>query len=793
MFRNFLRIALRNLWKNKSYVIINTLGLGIALACCITAYLVLAFNIEFDEHIDDEQVSGLFRVHTDFNSPNGTLAMHISAPLAMGPAMLQDFAGIEQQTRYVFNQGFVRYEEKSFNEGVFFADSVLFDMLPFKVLKGNIRSFKNLNTVILEETTAEKYFPSEDPVGKVLTFNFPNQTEIKAVVGAVTAKVPVNSSVSFHMLMRIEHFMDIYSLSNSEWGDWRDPGILVSLKDPKQAVKYPGLFDQYVPLRNKLKEDAKVVSFHLEPFKKPVSQDEVYWSQFNVRMSAMPIIVFVSMAVMILLIACFNLTNTTIATTARRFKEVGIRKVTGASRLQIIMQFMFEMAITILLSLIAGLIIAPFIIEEFADMWNLQYDFSDLNGLNLLIALLSLGFVASMVAGLYPALKNSGFQPVYLLRGKVRIKGHNFVTRILVAMQFALSVIVLINGIVFIQNTKFQDGIDYGFALDEVLTVFIQDESEYKILNSRVTADPRVINTAISHHQLGMSSYPFPVKVDNEEYQTQHIEVGERFFETMDMQLVEGRFIDFNRATDEIGAIVVNEEFIKHTGIKDPLNAYVHVRDQKRKVVGVVKNHIDNLFRSSKPEPFAFYPSKRNEYQIMLVKGQKEDLPAIKTAVEEIWKEEFPNKPFQAELQDELTRGELRHTNTNLKKIFIFLTILGGLLSATGIFALASLNVEKRTKEIGIRKALGGSVVHILRLLSREFAFILGFAALIGCGGGYYLSKLLMDSIYALHVPIGLFPLIMAAVVIVLVGLISTGFTILRAARANPVRSLRYE
>lgn len=793
MFRNYLQIAFRSLLKNKSYVIINTFGLGIALACCITAYLLLAFNIEFDDFYEDEKVADIFRIHTNFTRPDGSLGQHINAPINMGSAIVEDIAGIERFTRYNGTSAFVRYEEKSFSERVVFSDEIFFEMFDYPLVKGSFSTFKDKNSVVINAQTATKYFPDENPIGKVLTFNFPNDKEFLCVVAAVIEDVPLNSSMPFGMMMRIENFMEIYDLSSDEWGDWRDPTIFVELTNPAHYTQMKEQFQAYVPLRNEMKEDAKVASFELHPFKSSVTQDDIAWSMINVRMSLIPLIVFSVMALMILLIACFNLTNTSIAIATKRLKEVGVRKTMGASRFQIVIQFMLEMVMTILLSLIVGYAFSNILVKEFVDMWNLPYTLSDLNGLNFVIMLLILIFVTALTAGLYPALFSSKFNPVVLLKGNVKIKGTNFFTKTLVGAQFAISVIVLLNGIVFMQNTRFQEKVDFGYDMEKVLTVNVQSEQEYKVLKNRAASNPQVELTSITHHCLGWSSYPFPVKIDTAEYQAQHIEVGENFFEVMGMKLSRGRFLNFENATDELKAIVVNDAFVKHVGLENPVGQVVIVRDEKRRIVGVVENHIDNFFRSKDPEPFVFYASKRNEFQMMLVRSKNDDLASLKSFFETTWKEEFPEKPFQSNYQEDMVLEGLRQTNTNLKKIFLFLTVLGGLLSAAGIFALASLSIEKRNKEIGIRKALGASVRQVVFLLGREFAIILVIAATIGALIGFFLSSMLLNEIYAYHIEVGKLATIFAAIVICAVGLLSTSSIILKAALANPVVSLRDE
>ncbi|MCR9249570.1 MAG: ABC transporter permease [bacterium] len=793
MLKNYFKVALRSLGKNKSYVLINTFGLGIAIACCITAYLLLAYNIEFDEAFKGEKIDRTYRIHTHYLNPDGQPGQHINAPVNFGPTVASSFPGIEKYTRYWNDGGYVRYGEKAFGEGVVFADSTFYEMFDFTLHKGDLNSFKDQNTIVLNQKMAKKYFADENPIGKVLTFNFSNQYEVSLKVGAVIQDVPLNSSLTFDIMLRMEHFMDIYNLPSTDWGDWRDPALFIQTKAGVDVASMTELFDDYVALRNEKKKDQNVQYYELHSFNSNFNEEEINWSQINLRLSIVPLIVFTTMAGMILMIACFNLTNTSIAITTKRFKEVGIRKVVGASRANVITQFIFEMIITIILALIAGVIMSRFIVPAFADMWTLPYGLEDLNGLNLIFALLMLVVISALLAGLYPALHNSKYKPVNLLKGNAKQKGTNIFTRGLVAMQFAISVIVLVNGIVFTQNTKYQESIDFGFDKDKVLTINIQSTEEYEVMKTRANRNPKVLNTSITHHQLGWSSYYFPTKVDTTEYQALHIEVGEQFFETMGLKLVQGRFLNTDYTQDLTKSVVVNEAFVKMVELENPINTAVEIRDVKMKIVGVIENHVDNLFRSKEPEPFVFYIAKPNEFHLMLVRAENGDLTEVQDFLEEAWKEEFPTKPFDSQYQEDMMLGDIRGTNANLKKIFIFLTILGGLLSVSGIFALASLNVRKRIKEIGIRKALGASVSNIVKLLSRSFSILLVIAGVFGAVGGYFLCTILLDEIYAYHINIGPITLVLSVLLISGMGILTTGSIVFRAAKENPVMSLRDE
>ncbi len=794
MVKNFLKIAIRNLIRNKSYVIINTLGLGISMACCITAYLLVAFNVEFDAAFSADEVEDIFMVHTDVTYKDGTQATHLVTPVTLGPEMANDLSGISNVTRFGYDGGFVRYGDKSFDEGIAVADPTYFELFHYEVLEGSLTSFEQLNSVIISQRTAERYFDDEPAVGKILNFNFANEHIENLVVGAVVKDLPLNSSLGFGLMVRIEHFQDTYGLTSNSWGDWRDVALYVQLENPENASTINGQLQPYVDLRNEKRQDMMVTSYELLPFKTNITEDHVTHTVTNIRISIYPLVIFSAMAFMILLVACFNLANTSFAMVARRLKEVGVRKVIGASRWHIVGQFLFEMFITICLALIAGAAMSNIIVDEFTDMWGLSYGLRDLNGLNLVFTLLMLVFVTALLAGLYPAMSQSGHQPVTLLKGRVRVKGTNFFTRTLVGLQFTISVIVLINGIVFIQNAKFQEQVEYGFDMADVMTVGIRSSNDYEVMKNRLESHPFVRATAITHHGLGFNSYPFPVTIDTVDYQVQNIEIGENFFQVMGLNLISGRLLDMERANDNTVAMVVNQAFVGVAELEDPIDQVVMVRGERKRIVGVVENHIDNLYRSKDPEPFVYYGSKPKEYQMMLVKATSAGkLLQLQDEVEEIWKEEFANRPFSSRLQEDITLGGMRRMSRNLKKIFVFLTILGGLLSAAGIYALASLNVEKRTKEIGIRKALGGSIQHIVGILSREFSVILAVAAIVGGVGGYFICSILLDKIYSYHIGVGMVPVFVGGLTLVIVGLMTTSSTILGAARANPVKSLRDE
>ena len=561
-----------------------------------------------------------------------------------------------------------------------FADSSFFDMFDFPLVSGSHKFFKDKNSIFLSEEFAKKYFGNEDPTGKLMVFNSVNESEIELLVGGVVKKYPLNNTFNFQGIVRIENFTDIQKISDSDWADWRNPSTFITLTPGADAKQVSTQLGKYIPVRNEKRKDVVVDSYILEPFKTAYNQNDIRASWVTHRMSPEPLVIFSSMAFIILLIACFNLTNTSIAMTAKRLKEVGVRKAIGAARSQIISQFLFETLLTITLSLLVGWLLAQIIVPAFTSMWNLPYGLADMSGLNLFIALILLIFLAALIAGIYPALMSSRFKPTLLLKGGVKIKGTNVLTRALVGMQFALSVIVLIGGVVFIQNAKFQDTMEFGYDTDMVITVQLQGERDFDLMEKAILTNPKILSVGVSDGNVGSNNYQTPVGIDTGKFNVQAMGVGKNYFETMGLRLAEGRTFNFDNASDQTEGVVVNRAFVSKTGLIDPLEKTVILHDNKRRILGVIENHVDNLYRSKEPEPFIFYPAGKNQYVLLEVRTEPANLGEVQKYLETTWKQLFPSRGFQSQYQEDLVLKNSREVNSNLEKIFLFITVLGGLL-----------------------------------------------------------------------------------------------------------------
>lgn len=792
MVKNYLKVAMRNLLRNKVYVLINTLGMGIAMACCMTAYLLIAYNIEFDEYFSDDQVQHVVKVVHHLETSVGKSDKKLVIPIGMAPQVAQDVSGIEDFTRFCNEDGIVSQGMNAFYENIRFADPSFFKMFKLRLAQGSYKNFENQKSIYLSEHLAKKYFDDEDPLGKIVAVEF-NGKKYEVVVGGVFEKLPLNISFSIDALMRIEIYLDAHAIEPDQWDTNQSSSVLFKLTDISQRQNIGQQMSKYSKLINEKHKDSRSVSFELVPFTTRIINGEVSQSNLRLPIPTIALVIFSTLGFIILLIACFNLTNTTLALTGKRLKEIGVRKVVGSGRSQIVYQFLLEMIVTISLAILAGLLMAQIIVPQFAAMWQLQYGLSDLNKLNLLLALIVLLFIAALLAGIYPALFNSKFNPIDLLKGRKGIKGTNYLTRSLLVIQFSLSVIVFIAGIVFTQNAAYQKNMSLGYDKQNILIVSVQGDREFEQFKNEVSENSKIENISGTANHIGpYTSRYSTVRLDTTIFKTSIYETGVGYFAAVGLDIVSGRDFMENNQTDYESAAIIDENFALNHNLEDPIDAQLFYDDRPYRIIGVVKNHLSGLKQKDDSEHL-FTLTRPVNFTKMVVRTSPNDMLAVRSYLEKKWKVLFPGRPFESKLQEDIVYEEANGYNTNLKQIFFFITLLGCLLSASGIYALASLNVQKRTKEIGVRKVLGASVGSIVQLLNREFAIILALAALVGGSGGYFLTNTLLNDLYAQHIEVGFVTIVLCSLSVFIIGISTTSTTIFRTATDDPTKTLRSE
>ena len=793
MWKNYFKVALRNTLKNKVYVLINVAGLGISMAFCLTIYLLYAFNWEFDNYY--QNTDNIFRIHELKQNTGRGLTRYDLAPMPMGPRAANEIAGIDSQTRYFEWGENLSYEDEIFRQSVAYVDANFLDFFNIKLKAGSYGSLKDKSLIFLNSRMATRYFGDSDPVGKILTVHFTSDRSINFTVAGVFENIPLNNSFDFDALTNLQNFLDGQQIRPDDWTIWQQPTTFVKLVNPASVDQVTEQLNRYITVQNQAREEWKVSMFDLVGFKekKYLDPNVTEGSNCNMHIAHDALGVFAFLAILILCIACFNLANTTMALMGNRVREIGVRKVMGGGTGQVFMQFMFEMFFTAVLSLVFAMAIFQWISSWFFALWRAPIEILDFSIWNLILAFIALLVLASLVAGLYPAFYSKRFQPVVIFRNRFKLKGAGITSRIMNALQFAFSLIVLAGGIIFLKNANFIKSLDMGYQRENVINIYTNDSIEYALMHDKIKNYSRISAWAGTNDLIGGEYEDTYLTLDTGIVEIRSRRVGDGYLDLMKVHMLEGRFFNKNLESDYNESVIVNQAYVDRYNLKDPIGKLVNLKNGKRYIIGVTGNIIDNIFSGALIIPEIYLPAHEDEYHVLVVKTTDRNRKEIFDYLASSWKSVIPYKPFNGFYQDDMTIGGAVETGNNLKTIFFYLAIVGGLLSVTGIFALSSLNVASRTKEVGIRKVMGASVRSILMNLNRQFVVVVAIAALGGTILAYVLINMILRLIYQYHTTIPVYTLIASAVVIAAAALLTTSLTIMKAANTNPAQILRTE
>jgi putative ABC transport system permease protein len=795
MFSNYLKIAFRVLWRNKVYVILNVAGLGFAIACCILAYLNYNYRANFDQnHTATGQIYRLnsMRLVDGSKQPWGII------PQPLASDVQKDIAGVEGIARLSSAAIVVKHGESTFDEQIHYADKSLFDFFKFPLKSGSLSGFNQPDQVVISEAFAEKCFSKEVAVGKSLTI-IGSDGNLKAyIVAAVAQKIPANSSIQFDIITSFENRT---RNTQTALNNWKNPSLIttfVKLKDKQSAHLITGILNSYVQFNNQNSIDWPVTGFFLQPFANLAASSDIdmpgyiYGSQLAANPRGVLVIVPAIMSLFILIITCFNFTNISIAFASGRLKEIGIRKVIGGLRRQLIWQFLTENIVLCLLASALALFFVRLLLPPILQLTgiDLSPDFAGDYGFWLFLILIPA--VSAIFSGLYPALYISSFQPVKILKGKTALGSSNRFTRFLLIAQFSLSCFALVVGIGMSKNASFQKKADYGYSINEIAVVEINNPREYTALSQLVQQYPEIKGVAGCVQQIGDGTYSQTVKTQNDKFQVQVAKVGgEAYLKTVGIRLIQGRHF-YNTSADADESILVNQTFVQRLGLKQPLGQRISLDSVKYTIIGVVNDYKEYGLHELVP-PCVLHMAKSADYKFMVVRANEHKLPQITRLLQAAWHQVAPNVPYRGYLQSDLIEKEIRMTQ-GFKSISFFLAVVTLLLSASGLFAQIALNIDKRSKEIGMRKVLGASVMQIIGLINREFIRVILIAFVIGSALGYlFTNKFIFQVIYKYHPDAGPEPYIGTLLIVVLSCIMIIGTKVLQAAKANPIERLRAE
>jgi putative ABC transport system permease protein len=793
MWRNFIVAAIRNTWKNRIYISINVVGLGISIAFCMTLYLIYAYNWEFDSYYTGTK--NIYHVQ-ELKQGNGYTRFDC-APFAMGPRIASEIAGVEEQTRYMVAQNEnVKYEDLVFDDNIAYVDTNFFDLFRIGLQSGSFALLKTNSSVYFTRELAEKFFGDSDPLGKIVTVFHTSGRSIDLMVAGVFNRIPLNSTFQFGALTSIDNIIDGYDIQADQWAESRQPTLLLKLKDRVDTAAVAKMINRYIPIQNNAREEWKVSRFELVSFRdsKILKGSVTNFSYGNLRINTGIMIIFSSMAILIFLIACFNLANTTMALMGNRVKEVGVRKVMGGTTSQIIIQFIFEMAWISLLAVVLGFTIFQYISLEFFSLWDMHLMIEDINAYGLLLAFIVILVITTLIAGIYPALYSKKFQPAAIFQNRHILRRAGPASVILNALQFMLSIMVLACGMIFLKNETFIHSLDLGYQRDNIINIPVKDKTEFNLMRDRIKNIPIVTDWCYTKDILGRLGYENTILIlDTSEIEIPFLKISGPYLDMMHVHLNQGRFFNKDEASDYTDAVIVNQAFVDHFNLNDPIGKMINLKDGKRYIIGVTSNVIGSVFNGYEIMPEIFLEASEDESLGLVVRSESENNRALFNTLADSWKKLIIFRPFPGFHQDSLALGNAEQTSRNLRTIILYLGIIGAFLSLTGVFALSSLNVASRVKEIGIRRVMGATPKTILFALNRIFALQLGISIITGMIFAYFFADYLLSRIYEYHTTVSFGIIFTSGFFVFFMALLTTSSTIFKTAITNPSKILRSE
>jgi putative ABC transport system permease protein len=800
MFRNYFIIAYRNLLRQKVYSIINISGLAIGFAAFILIVLHVIHEFSFDKF--HKNANDIYRVCINGRISGDVFNVAVCAS-PTGEAMVREMPEVLKSVRInKFSQTvfFSTENDRFYEKGMIFADSTFFEVFTFEMIQGNPETvLDEPNSIVLTEKIAKKHFPGKNPIGKTIKLN----DKESFIITGIIKDVPDNSHFTFNMVSSYSTYLKMNgNEGDKDWGSLNVHTyvLLAPGTDPEQVeVKFPEF------VKRNMGELSEMESIKFEPYLQPLTSIHLHsnlMAELGSNSDINYVYAFLAVAVFVLLIACINFMNLSTARSMKRAKEVGLRKVVGADRRQLIFQFIGESLILSFIGLIVGLFLVEIMLPTFNQILDKEYSISLFRHFYELTLLISLVIVVGIIAGSYPAFYLSSFQPVNVLKGSAGSKSKKSTVRnVLVIIQFSISVFLIIcTGFVYSQVTYIRNK-KLGFDKEQLVVIPLrgdrmQDNAD--VIQNELKNLSCVANVSMSQFVPGSDMNGTGYIPEGGDEKTPWIiftnVVDYDYIKTMGMEIVKGR--DFSReySTDS-SAILINETLMKKLGWEDPLNKKIqgfHFDSIfELHIVGVVKDfHFRSLHDAI--EPVLMYIGNQNK-RYLNVRLNPGNISENISIIQQKWENTENSFPFDYFLLDK-DLDNLYKAEVRIGEIFLAFTFIAIFIACLGLFGLASYNAEQRIREIGIRKALGSSVGKIVIMMSRQFTFWIIISNIIAWPLAYYfIDRWLGNFAYSIRIMDKWYIFIIAGISTLIIAILTVLYQAIRAAMTNPVNAIKYE
>lgn len=811
MIGNYIKVASRNIARRKLYSFINAFGLSVAIAFCTLIYLFVQDERSFDQFHANKKY--IYRIHdTSFNpdkykkgeDPYERFA-HLPAPL--GAAALDELAEVQHMTRYSEGgSGVMRYRDKIFKQNFICVDSGFFRMFSFPVLAGDTRHlFRNLTDAVLTGETAKKYFGDEDPIGRIFTIEMDGEKTMR--VAAVTEAPPANSSIQFEMILPLD--ANPWFVRNRErWSNYSYP-TFVQVYPGTNIASFNSnlnrLYEKYVPAETRQWRERDLVpgfkgyEYGLTALPDIHLRKDIDWHKVSDPQYSW---ILGGIALLILVVACINYISLALTTSASRRIEVGIRKVVGAHRKQLVQQFGFESIVLALISMVIGLGLVAIFLPFFNDFTGKQISFTATSMLQVAGVALTLSVLVGVIAGIYPSLYLSGFLPASVLKGRFTSRLQAGFTKPLVVFQFFLSASMIFCSVIMYRQMKYITTKDLGFDKEHVVVIDTQtgwnaqaDRAVEQFRNA-VKNDAAILGVAGANFSFngGWSRNGF--KINGEDKNAYVYRVDREYIPVLDIELKEGRNFDPQLASDS-NALIVNEAFVEHMKWTDPLQERLNWQGDSigpgSKVIGVVKDyHFLSLERKIEPMFMSISQKEVGYTTTILVRLAAGDMTENIAHIQSIWTRLFPDKPFDYSFVDEDVARQY-DSYTRWLNIMALSTAFAIIIACLGLFGLAGINALNRTREIGIRKVMGAELSGIFVLLNRQYIGLALIAFALAIPFSWYSMTRWWLKDFQFKIEVGWELFAISTLGGLALALLTVSYHAVKAAFINPAVTLKHE
>lgn len=801
MFKNYFKIALRNLARNKVYSFINIAGLSIGLACAMLIILYVKDEVSYDRF--HKNVNNIYRITTQGIDKNGVKGRKDpNTGYLQGPRFAQNVPEIKAFVRVQSGSENIKLGTEVKDQDLLYADSTFFDVFSFPLIAGNPHTcLTDPLSVVISADEAKKEFGTTNAIGKLIMLK-DDSTFVLHKVTAVAKKCPQNSSIKFDMLLPIKESKEDASNSQNWFNFFLNTFVVLPPHANIQSVesKMNKFYNQdskeaITSLRAQFGDDVdnwKSV-YQLQPFLDMHMSTELP-AQNGLSDASNPMYSYIlsGIALFILLIACINFVNLTVARSVKRAKEIGIRKVVGGGRKQLIIQFLGESFLLCIIAFALAIGLVELILPVFNNLSNKSLALSYLFDAKLVGGYIVLFMITSLLAGFYPALVLSGYNPVQTLYSRFNIAGKNYLQKSLVVLQFALASFLIIATFTIYKQFNFLTTEKLGYDDTNIVRVgnSFKTHDEAWLFRNELLKDPNIISVAPRNG----GSWGTVAKVANDStIQFDYETVDENFLPTFKIPLAQGRNFSPAFPSDSANSVLVNETFVKQAGWKNPLGQTINFwydNNKKYTVIGVVKDyHYQPLSQKIGPEVFTM--KKNNNYGQVFIKIKPNTASSSLKTIQKTFKQLFPLSPYSYTFMNDENRKNY-DAEAKWKQIMLFGAILTIFISCIGLFGLSVLSAEKRTKEIGIRKVLGASVKKVVTILSKDFLKLVFISLIISIPAAWIVANKWLQN-YPYRISLSWWLFASGGILVILIALITVSFQAIKAAIANPVKSLRTE